>query len=690
MENIMSKAEDFESRSVEGLFKEFNTYKIPMYQRNYAWGEGEIQQLIQDVDDMRNKNASQPYYIGTIVVFERSDGSLEVIDGQQRLTTLTLLILCLKKFKTESVQSIDPKLTLTFENRPFSENTLNKLNKGDHPDNFIGTEYNADLLNGFRLLEKGLTRLGAGLDGFCEYLFKNVKVTQVPVPHDTDLNHYFEAMNTRGEQLEKHEILKARLMEKLDRDDQVVFSKVWDATANMERYIQTQFESTVREQLFGTDWMEFKPGGFSELSTSLNAQEPDSNDKKNTLTLADIIAKPPEGNGNKETNKGKRNPERFNTLINFPNFLLQVLQLWTYSNEAGIEDAENGEDSRKVSLDDKYLISEFEKYLLKSGDQANGESIKRKITSFAFTLLKSKYLFDNYVIKRDFSDDKQGWHLQKYKKSGGSGNYVHSFGSDEETGAELGINKKLLMLLSAMHVSFAAQSNKYWLNGALRILHNMRLVSGDDYLTELETLARRFVYNRALTSSKSEYIDMIYGPSKLASRRVEEERLCYQTIENNFVFNYLDYLIWKDERKERDRKEKSEFRDSEFYKVIDDFEFTFRSSVEHFYPQHPMSGNKKLDDSVLHSFGNLCLISHSKNSKLSNINPAGKRDHFQAAINKRKIDSLKLYMMIKLMGDGSWEEAHIDSHQQAMVTLFEEDLNSQTGILAWKYGPREA
>ena len=49
-----------------------------------------------------------------------------------------------------------------------------------------------------------------------EYLFEKVVIVRFQVPKDTDLNHYFEIMNSRGEQLEKHEILKSRLMKELN------------------------------------------------------------------------------------------------------------------------------------------------------------------------------------------------------------------------------------------------------------------------------------------------------------------------------------------------------------------------------------------------------------------------------------------------------------------------------------------
>ncbi len=93
-----------------------------------------------------------------------------------------------------------------------------------------------------------------------------------------------------------------------------------------------------------------------------------------------------------------------------------------------------------------------------------------------------------------------------------------------------------------------------------------------------------------------------------------------------------------------------------------------------------MDGHAKLDDSNLHSFGNLCLISHSKNSRLSNFQPKAKRDHFKAAISDKSIDSLKLYEMIKLMdASNSWGRDEIEQHERSMLDIFAADSSMERG-----------
>ena len=156
---------------------------------------------------------------------------------------------------------------------------------------------------------------------------------------------------------------------------------------------------------------------------------------------------------------------------------------------------------------------------------------------------------------------------------------------------------------------------------------------------------------------------MLYGHPSLSAIKIDDKwheviktKLRFGHIENNFIFNFLDYLLW--------------VRDRDTDKVARSFEFTFRSSVEHFSPQHPMDGYKPVEDGALHSFGNLCLISHSKNSRLSNFQPQQKQEHFKASLANNQIDSLKLLSMIRLMEKkGHWRESEIETHQNEMLKV---------------------
>lgn len=661
--------------SVKALLSDSSRYLIPMYQRNYAWGEAEITQLVQDVIDYHkksndvidyNKNSNDVYYIGTLVVFRRENGHFEVIDGQQRFTTLSLITLYLRNegyFKEEvPMWPKDWKPNIEFESRPKSSRTFDALYSDQERDSLTSDVYNESILNGYDLISEVLKKVldGITLSVFVNYLLNNVQIMRVEVPHDTDLNHYFEIMNNRGEQLEKHEVLKAKMMavlnnieEKVTRDSCIhVLHRVWEATANMERYVQYGFSPDERSRLFGDkDWGSFCVNNFNDLTERLPLCEGRSSEEGEAWSIKKILETPMNTEVDKTPIGFNETPDRFNSVINFSNFLLHVLRVLM---------------ERDIPLDDKQLLSEFEEHILKAED-----SVER-VKKFVYALLKSKFLFDQYVIKRDFANGEDGWSLKRMKWYDGGDrtktgrfNFVNSFGDDPQS--DSGINRQILMLLSAFHVSTPTMVYKHWLNGALHYLYWIDNVDANSYLNALEKLASAFVFDRFLAEGAGrDYFSMIFasaGESANLIQRAEisESKLRFGNIENNLVFNYLDYLLW------------CEFKGGD--ERIAKYKFTFRSSVEHFYPQHPKEGHKSLEDKDLHSFGNLCLISHSKNSTLSNSMPTAKKEHY-----KISIDSIKQHMMMNYL-DGpafrnTWNAETIADHYNKMLDVLKKTHKS--------------
>jgi hypothetical protein len=639
---------DIKEFSVKSLLSSGDKYRIPMYQRNYAWDEGEITQLIQDIIDYQP--GDKPYYVGTLVVYKRVENYVtvyETIDGQQRITTLSLLVSYLKNSAENDDINWYKQLIIDFESRQHSQKTFSVIFQNsfytDPAEVLTTNETNSAILNGYRIIKKVLpiklkeNRLK--IEKFSEYLFNKVTIMRVEVPHDTDLNHYFEIMNNRGEQLEKHEVLKSYLMKDLKNDeDKKIFHQVWEDSANMEKYIQAGFTPKQRHRLFGeSDWSLFKTSGFDDLKEKMLLDNgEDSSDESIELQLSTIIDS--SGRLGEEYSEHDDTSERFNSVINFPNFLLHVLRVTT---------------KKDIPLDDKRLIPTFEKHLLKS------KGVESKVKEFVFSLLKCKYLFDHYILKREFIKEKDGWSLKQYKwyESGDRrserANYINSFG--EENGDD-GINRQILMLLSAFHVSTPTLVYKHWLNAALNWLYDNDVkVKPQFYKNHLESVAKSFVFDRYLSNNPQEYYEMIYKregscKSKRSTFTPDKLRnkLTFGKIENNLVFNFLDYLLWLSNKVDNAR--------------VNNFEFTFRSSVEHYYPQHPLPGFDKMDIVYLNSFGNLCLISHSKNSRLSHFTPNQKKEYYE----KTTIDSIKQYLMMK---ENVWDEAVIEKHYQQMVKV---------------------
>jgi uncharacterized protein with ParB-like and HNH nuclease domain len=215
-------------------------YLIPLYQRNFSWTEKEITQLIIDILD--SINSSRPeYYIGTLVISNNETGR-SIIDGQQRCTAILLMALAIQNdFKGENIIL---KRNLYFTARKLSNKTLDYL--FDKNENDSTDELEDELYRGYNesvdLLKEHIDTgdyAGITISAFYSYLLNNVKIFINKLPSDLDVNLYFERFNSRGEQLESHEIIKAELMQKLLSEGTnwnkiQKFAKVWDACADFE------------------------------------------------------------------------------------------------------------------------------------------------------------------------------------------------------------------------------------------------------------------------------------------------------------------------------------------------------------------------------------------------------------------------------------------------------------------------
>ena len=305
------------------------------------------------------------------------------------------------------------------------------------------------------------------------------------------------------------------------------------------------------------------------------------------------------------------------------------------------------------------MISTFEAEIKASSDKI------RFVQEFGFELLRCKFFFDKYIIKREFIGGIDRWSLKRLKwYKDNKVSYVNTFGeADDESNDE---NRSIMMLLSMFHVSTPTLVYKHWLNAALLyVMHKNDFIDASEYKNYLVAIARSFVFDRFLSKSiPKEYFDIIYhsvGIEIRNSKMLNLEKLSFGVIENNLVFNYLDYQLWEQYKSKNKR--------------VNQFEFSFRSSVEHYYPRHPMPGYKQLDEEALDSFGNLCLISHSKNSRLSNQPPIAKRSHY----NKQTLDSIKQWVMMEEYNADDWDEKSIADHQQKMIELLTAQMDSEFG-----------
>ena len=180
--------------------------------------------------------------------------------------------------------------------------------------------------NAYETIKTSLNKIKeAQLQLFKDYLLNYVEILRVSVPPDTDLNHYFEIMNNRGEQLEKHEVLKSKMLSifKEKEKERKVFTKIWDACSDMSRYVQYGFSTNERDIFFSKNWNKLNLNNFDDILKNFELKESENNTEQNDNTLESIISK--EDKIEIQLDEEKKVSERFTSPINFQNFLLHVL-----------------------------------------------------------------------------------------------------------------------------------------------------------------------------------------------------------------------------------------------------------------------------------------------------------------------------------------------------------------------------
>ena len=611
----------------ETLFDTEVHYVIPRYQRAYAWEDKEIVQLIDDIND-----STRDYYIGSLVVAKVKGKveTYEVVDGQQRLTTLYLLLHYLV-----SCGGLEGEVgkTLSFDCRPNSNYTLTHiqgflLDRNSLADNEDRLEQS--IMNGLKVIDQKFTT-GDAIDvaDFIDRL-KSVILYRIEVPEHTDLNRYFEIMNTRGEQLEQHDILKAKLMGYLsNRCEQEFFARVWDACSDMTGYVQMHFAKEEREKIFGSGWNNKPSDDWNDYKVCL-AMEQGEDHKVSIKSIIKPSFKVEVSDGELEGDKTKI---RFESIIGFQYFLLHVLRVFLSVESISMDE----EKVLRSLLDDKRLLNDFNEVI--SYGRMGGKRIKDNKGGFArrfiLFLLHSRFLFDQFIIKREYAgDDLEGtWSLKELCTSGAwsakkpyyANTRLRYENEWEKTYAPR--NKECLMIQSALRVSYTSPKVMHWITELLVWLFNNNKTERYKLTNEAERIAAEAVKDNFLATGNYE--------------------LGVQT--PHVVFNYLDYLLWKE------GKEK--------YK---DFVFEFRNSVEHWYPQHPSEGTFEAWDGI-DTFGNLCIISRSVNSKFSNLSPESKMKSYKKMVQK---GSLKLRIMGDIIEGGSsekWRQSECAKHEEEMI-----------------------
>lgn len=629
------------NRTISQVWNE--RYVIPLYQRNFAWTEDQIGQLLQDLYDHAPKSENDKYlcdnyYLGSLVLMKRRDGKWEVIDGQQRLTALHLICRYLEILKS-------PRLT--FDSRPTVERFLDNLfsikswsevvkeNIRNDDSKIVRLKDALSIIETYKIRvdEKGNTSTLGSMSGtekklLADYISSKVILVCTPLPEDTDVASYFEIMNNRGEQLQPHEIIKSVLMRRLNYDNRKAFAEIWDACSQMNIPVQRTL-SRIRTKVFGDNFDTFTTETiFDSYNSDENASESYTIDE---ILSGDLGKNEPRNQENSDTDN------EYRAIIDFPNFLMHVFRI--YARKEGITPLP------PLNSDDMPMQQPV--YISNSLD-------------FIKFLLKIRVLFDKYVIKIQGLDDESEdlkWIMQRpYKDSDNNLRFRNTFSKEEPTDSDEVIesdNSRIIKQQSMLQVTFHNRKYKDWLNALLFWLDENTIESINVTGREMTRFLDKWIH--------SYYLELLKSCNEAEKKNEKKNNLFSSGVDTpHFLLNYIDYLYWlvwiTSQKKESDIR---------YINKLQDFQFKYYNSVEHHLPQ----SYELIDNVDIDMIGNLCLISRRKNSSLNDKAPTEKAKLEKGLQPKRRI-------MYEITKDNShWGGKEIEEHQQDIIKLLEQSRN---------------
>ena len=210
------------------------TFKVPKYQRGYRWGKSQVETLLNDLwDNCKPELSSQKdYCLQPVVVKVCGDNYYELIDGQQRFTTILILLNYIKR-------EWKPKTTITFqleyETRKATSEFMKEMDESKSETNidfyhiYKADVYIRDWLNKF----PDENRQTAAIDSLYGYIINRVKVIWYEAGFDEDSTELFTRLNIGKIELTNAELVKALLLRKYDDDnidrDRVERAFQWDS-----------------------------------------------------------------------------------------------------------------------------------------------------------------------------------------------------------------------------------------------------------------------------------------------------------------------------------------------------------------------------------------------------------------------------------------------------------------------------
>jgi len=309
---------DAEDKSVSEILDK-KKYTIDFFQREFRWERKHVEQLIadfetaflQDYDEEDEREEVQNYsryYLGPIVL-SKKEGELSIIDGQQRLTTLTLLLIYLNNLQEGRKETVDIKNLIYSEkygkksfnlNVEERKNCLDTLLKGEEYNPSGDNESVVNIVKRYEDIEEIFPEklIENALPYFIDWLIENVNLVEIITYSDEDGYFIFETMNDRGLNLTATEMLKGYLLSNLNDDKKKEeLNEQWrDNISNLHKIDKEEDLSFFKNWLRGRYATTLRSGSkgaanedFEKIGTRFHNWVRDNKDKTGLQISQDFI-----------------------------------------------------------------------------------------------------------------------------------------------------------------------------------------------------------------------------------------------------------------------------------------------------------------------------------------------------------------------------------------------------------------
>ncbi|NOH48186.1 DUF262 domain-containing protein [Vibrio rotiferianus] len=651
--------------TLEKIYTDNYQFSIPSYQRPYVWSDDDVLLLFRDIKEAcRLKEPN--YFIGTILssrIEQDGERIYELIDGQQRTTTLMLMTIAFKYagIKSDlaglavySSNNGEDKPRLQFSIREQVQQLLGafaglKNYQVPSKETIADNAYLKQMGVALDVLTKEVEKLKSddvvSAEAMGDYLYRQVQWVNNIVPTQMDLNRLFATMNTAGIQLEQADILKAKLFKHI-HTDKAQYDAMWVACEHLENY----FERNVRKVFPNADWYHIEPEHLASFNAERFAAKDETTEALSGLSIAELASQVKASSIPDNTKQ-----EKFETydldvetvycrpIIKFPLLLIHAYRVYL---------ALNDHNDIEPRLHSDRLLEIFEPLI-----NADEQSVKQ----FIETLWRVRYQFDRWVVKwveRDDATEEQLALTRQYPSESKGKRYINR---EQKNISEL-------VLLQSVRNFTGERSAQYWLTPFISGLIRSSIKQDSEALELLENIDNKM--SLSIDTQKEASFALAEGLEPNCQSWQSQSTYFEQSLGTSFEhywFQKLEYLIWKQMKASESSLSSEELNKFKKYRI------TSKNSVEHVHPQND-EYKSELAYETLNSFGNLVLLSPGENSSYSNQDVDKKRIDFD---RKSHFDALKLREIFGVKGKGLWGKQQIGDHLEDMMAVFAQHYKHQ-------------